>query len=229
MVNSNDKETLMIEKIDSSYPLLPLISFCSKSLDDSRPNAINMDPIDWKNKPHTFLYLLYIEKRFDGPRAGYLVYHDKEEIVAGAGWYSSDWDTNIFVASRMYTIPGQLKGLSLKDANSTNDLVYSLEDFCIKDGYLGGCHTTELYNEHLVDRSIKINDKSRYPDYHNVTETISGRTLITKEFRKANVRMRSLKKIGPYLIKNTNQLIFYSLYDPTYEEEFLEKLNTCQS
>jgi hypothetical protein len=37
MVNSNDKETLMIEKIDSSYPLLPLISFCSKSLDDPRP------------------------------------------------------------------------------------------------------------------------------------------------------------------------------------------------
>jgi hypothetical protein len=55
----------MIEKIDSSYPLLPLISFCSKSLDDIRPNAINMNPIDWENKSYTFLYLLYIEKRFD--------------------------------------------------------------------------------------------------------------------------------------------------------------------
>ena len=219
----------MIEKIDSSYPLLPLIEFCSNSLGDLRPNAINMDPIDWKNKSHTFLYLLYVEKRFDGPRAGYLLYRDKGEIVAGVGWYPSNWDNNIYVISRLYTIPGHLKGLSLKEASSPNDLLFAAEDFCVRAGFLGVCHTTELYNVSLVDRSVKLNDKSRYPDYHNVTETISGRVLITKEFRKPNVRMRTVKKIGPYFIKNTNQLIFYGLFDPTYEEEFLEKLNTCQN
>lgn len=211
----------MIQCINSSYPLLPLLQFCNYSLEDTRPNAINMDPIDWENKNHTFLYCLYKEKRFDGPNSGYLVNIVNGEIVAGHGWYPSDWDNNIYVTSRLYTIPGYLKGLSVNNASNCNDLVWAVEDYAIQQGYKGGCFTFEKHNEYLADKSIRINNPKKYPDYRKVV--VNG--IVKAEYRKPGIRMREQKKIGPFIIKNTEQFVMYHLFDETYEKELIRKIN----
>jgi hypothetical protein len=68
-------------RIDSSYPLEELIEFCKNAESDTRPGAKNMDYVDWENKPHTFLYLLYKEKRFDGEYGGYIICKENEQIM----------------------------------------------------------------------------------------------------------------------------------------------------
>ena len=175
-----------------------------------------MDPIDWENKPHTFLYLLYKEKRFDGPKAGYAIYTEGKEIVAGMGWYPSDWDDNIYVQSRAYTIPGYLKNTSVKNAPLTNGLTWFIEDNTMLQGYKGGCTSVEAYNKKIIDTAIKLNTPNRYPLYRK-----SGRI----EYREPGVRMRQQKYAGKYNIKNTEQHVMYFLFDPTYEQEFIRKIN----
>ena len=210
----------MIQKIDSSYPLVPLYNYCLKSLDDKRPNAVNMDPIDWENKPHTFLYLLYKEKRFDGPKSGYLLYYKQGEIVAGTGWYPSDWDDNMFVQTRAYVTPGHLKNLSTKNAILTNDLMFYIEDCAIKQGYKGGIVSVEKYNKHIIDLGLKLNNPSRYPLYRK--EEKDG--IILKEWREPCVRMREGFYAGLYNIRNTEQHVYYQLFDKGYKDQFLEKI-----
>jgi len=212
----------LIQVINSAYPLLPLLQFCQHATTDSRPNAVNMDPIDWENKPHTFLYLLYKERRFDGPKAGYVIYIKGKEIVAGIGWYPSDWDDNIYVQCRAYTVPGTIKGLGMNSTYLTNDLTYFMEDVTISQGYKGCCQSVEKYNKKLIDSAIKINDPKRYPLYHKIT---MSNGIVTSEYREPGVRMRERKYAGLYNIKNTEQHVMYFLYDPAYEKELLRKLN----
>lgn len=211
----------MIYKIDSSYPIQPILEFCSKSLGDERPNAINMDPINWENKSNTLLYVLYKEKRFDGPKAGYLIYTENQQIVAGMGWYPSDWDANVFVQSRAYTIPGYLKNVSVRNAPLTNDLTWFMEDATISQGYKAGCVTVEKYNKKIIDTSIKLNDKTRFPLYRK--EVLDG--VVVREWREPCIRMRQQKYAGLYNIRNTEQHVMYYLYEPDYEKEFLRKIN----
>jgi len=206
----------LIQVINSAYPLLPLLEFCQHAIEDKRPNAVNMDPIDWENKPHTFLYLLYKERRFDGPKAGYVIYIKGKEIVAGIGWYPSDWDDNIYVQSRAYTIPGYLKNVSVSNAPLTNDLTWFMEDTTMLQGYKGGCTSVEVYNKKIIDTAIKLNTPERYPLYQKVNRV---------EYREPGVRMRQQKYAGKYTIKNTEQHVMYFLFDPTYEQEFIRKIN----
>ena len=193
-----------------------MLQFCQHSIDDERPNAVNMDPIDWENKPNTLLYLLYKEKRFDGPKAGYLIYIEDKEIVAGMGWYESDWDSNVYVQARAYTIPNYLKNVSVRNAPLTNDLTWLLEDSAMSQGYKGGCVSVEKYNKKIIDTAIRINDPSKYPEYQRI-----GRI----EYRKPGVRMRQQKYAGLYNIRNTEQHVMFHLFDREYEKEFLRKIN----
>jgi len=211
----------MIQLINSSYPKHLILDFCAKSIGDTRPNAANMDPVDWENKPNTLMYLLYIEKRFDDPKAGYLIELEHGNIVAGHGWYPSDWDKNIYVESRAYTIPGRLKGLNVASASNTNLLTYLIEDIAITQGYLGGCVSLETYNESLADRGITLNNPTRYPLYRK--EVKNG--IVVKEWREPGIRMRQSYKCGPFNIKNTEQFVYYYLFDTTYKKEFLRKIN----
>jgi len=213
----------MIQIVNSSFPLLHMLEFCSNAIGDDRPNAVNMDPIDWENKPHTLLYLLYKEKRFDGPRAGYAIKTEGGRIVTGHGWYPSDWDSNIYVQSRAYQVPGYLrsKGLGLTASAITSELFFVLEDCAIQQGYLGGTVTLEHYNESFLHKGVKLNDPSRYPEY---SEERKG-NLIVKQYRKPGVRMRQSKMCeGTYLIRNAEQFVYYYLFDWTYEKQFLENL-----
>jgi len=215
----------MLQLIDSTFPLNIMLEFCKQSIGDKRPNAVNMDPIDWGTKPNTLLYLLYKEKRFDGPKSGYLIYINTNKIVAGMGFYPSDWDKNIFVQSRAYTVPGHLKGLGVKNATLTNDLTWFMEDVTINAGYKGGCVSFEEYNKKLLDACIRINNPNKYSNYKKVL--VDG--IVKEEYRDTGKRMREQKYAGVFKIKNILQHVMYYLYTPTYEEEFLEKLNTCQN
>ena len=218
----------MLQLINSFYPIDLVLEFCKASIGDSRPNATNMDTIDWEKKSHTLLYCLYVEERFDDPRNGYIVNIEDGKIVSGLGFYTSDWDDNIYIERRGYTVPGSLKGLSLKDAINTNSMRFAIEDCSIGRGFLGGITTFERYNEHILDKSIKINDKSRYPEYSNEVVLINDRKLIIKEFRKPGVRMRQLKKVGPFIHKGCEQVGMYHLFDNNYEDEFLKKLSVLK-
>ena len=180
-----------------------------------------MDPIDWETKTHTFLYLLYKEKRFDGRKAGYVVYIENGEIVAGIGWYPSDWDDNIYVQCRAYTVPGTIKGLGKFNTYLTNELTYAMEDVTIAQGYKGGCVSVEKYNKKIIDTAIRINDPSRYSDYKKIERD----GLVIAEYRNDNIRMRQRKYAGLYNIRNAEQHVMYYLYDPSYEQEFLRKIN----
>lgn len=175
-----------------------------------------MDPINWEIKSHTLLYLLYKEKRFDGPKAGYVVYVKNDNIVAGIGWYPSDWDDNIYVQCRAYTIPGNIKGLGMYNTYLTNELTYFMEDTTMQQGYKGGCVSVEKYNKKIIDTAIRINDPKRYPEYQKIGNV---------EYREPGIRMRERKYAGLYNIRNTEQHVMYFLFDPTYEKEFLRKIN----
>ena len=93
-------------RIDSNYPIEEMLEFCKESQNDTRPGAVNMDFVDWENKPHTLLYLLYKEKRFDGPTNGYVMCKKEGRIVCGHGFYVSEIDRMVCMGCRTYTVPG---------------------------------------------------------------------------------------------------------------------------
>ena len=210
----------MIMVINSSYPLWQLLSFCESSIGDKRPNAVNMDPINWENKPHTFLYCMYKEKRFDGPKAGYLVKIHNNQIVAGMGWYPSDLDSNIYALCRAYTKPGYLQGLSVKNAVMTNEMQFAIEDTAIGQGYKGGCISVESYNKKKLDNMIAVNNPKRYPEYRK----IENNGIVIKEYREPGIRMRQMFYAGKYYIRGAEQHLCYHLFDTEYKKEFTEKI-----
>lgn len=205
----------MIAVINSTFSKLKIIEFCLNALEDKRPNAVNMDPIDWENKPHTLMYCLYKEKRFDGPKSGYLIKIVNGEIVAGMGWYPSDLDSNIYALCRAYTAPNFLKGLSVNNAAMTNEMQFAIEDYAMAQGYKGGCISVEEYNKKALDKMISVNDISRYPLYQKVGKI---------EYREPGVRMRQRKYAGMFHIRNSNQHLCYHLFDSEYEQTFLENI-----
>lgn len=71
-----------------------LFNFCKRNYTND-PIFQNYDVNDWENKPHTLLYLLYKEKRFD--ECGYGVYIKDDEIIAGSGMYRSELHPDVFV------------------------------------------------------------------------------------------------------------------------------------
>ena len=96
-----------LEKIDSRYPIEKILPFCEESIGDARPGASNMNPADWENNKASFLYLLYIEKRYNGKGNGYIIYKKNDRILCGSGFSASDIDENItHLSSRSYTVPG---------------------------------------------------------------------------------------------------------------------------
>ena len=62
----------IVERVTSKYPIEKIMPFCEAAIDDPRPAAINMRPDNWQNSPHSLLYCIYTEKRYDD-RAGYYI------------------------------------------------------------------------------------------------------------------------------------------------------------
>ena len=93
--------------VDSNnVDLNKLIVFCKDAIDDSIPGSVNLDTVNWENKPHTLLHTLIKEKRFNSEsRSNYLLLEKGDHYIAGSGFYPLKNDHNVCILStRTYVI-----------------------------------------------------------------------------------------------------------------------------
>lgn len=199
-----------LERIDSSYPLEKILPFCRDAIDDARPGAENMSPEEWGKKPHTFLYLLYIEKRFDGPKSGYIICKENDKIICGQGFYLSEIDNMVCCGVRSYTILGE------NCVNTHGDIKDMVFDIAKEAGARGCFFSFNEYNKRYVDGYIKINDP------HNFSTSYQDEQ--GQWWSKQGRKIHPFSAYGPILLKGTKQWIIYHLWDQTQEQQLLEEL-----
>ena len=197
-------------RIDSSYPLAELIEFCKNSDLDSRDGAKNMDYVDWEDKPHTFLYLLYKEKRFDGALSGYVICKENEQIICGQGFYLSEIDNMICCGVRSYTIPEK------NCASTHGDIKDMIYDYAKTSGAIGCFYSFNEYNKRYVDGYIKVNEPSNYKSSY----IDDNGQWWSKNGRKIHLH----DSYGPIRLKDTKQWIIYHLFRPSDKISILEQL-----
>lgn len=212
----------VVERVTSSYPIEKIMPFCEASVGDERPAAINIRPTNWENSPNSLLYCLYKEKRYDY-RGGYYIYRENGNIVAGHGYYPFEEDENIYVQSRVYSVPSYKKNLS-KEMTISNQLGTLIADKAMTEGYLGGIITLEEYNSELADKIVRITDTKRYPNYYYDTEIFNGMVCKVRHYKDVGLRTQPMKKYGLCTIKNVRQIVLYHLFDESYENKFREIL-----
>lgn len=198
-------------EVDSSSPIDDVMQLCQKSLLDSRPGARNLDPIDWESKPYSLLYLIYIEKRFDGLGGKYILYKEGDDILAGAGYCKSPFDENIIhVQIRSYGVPD--RNLNFAQSYFTTIGLETSK----KQGFKGGIIS---FNEYNLKYQEKIYRTNRPENYKHYFQTPDGR-----HWAREGSEIFPGTKYGPILLNNTKQWITYYLWDESYEPEFLVKL-----
>ena len=215
-----------VERVTSKYPIEKLMNFCEAAKHDERPAAINIRAENWENSPNTLLYCLYKDKRYDD-RAGYYIYRENGVILSGHGYYPFDEDPNIYVQSRLYSIPSHKQSLS-KNTTTSNMLGSHIADVALTQGYLGGIITLEEYNSKLADKIVRITDPSRYPNYYYDTDIINGIVCKVRHYKDLDLRTQPMKKYGICNIKGTRQIVLYHLFDESYRNELINKLKSIQ-
>jgi len=202
-------------RIDSNYPIEEMLEFCKESQNDTRPGAVNMDFVDWENKPHTLLYLLYKEKRFDGPTNGYVMCKKEGRIVCGHGFYVSEIDRMVCMGCRTYTVPG------INCHALQGDIKDFIFDIARENGMAGFFISMNEYNKRFVHGYNKINDPANFKTSFR-DET--GQWWARKD-----------RKISPTVpcdfpinLKNVKQWIIYHLWDSSYENQLKAKLKTLE-
>lgn len=202
-------------RIDSNYPIEEILEFCKESQNDKRPAAVNMDFVDWENKPHTLLYLLYKDKRFDGPANGYVICKKDGRIVCGQGFYVSEIDRMVYMGSRTYTVPG------INCHALQGDLKDFIFDTARENGMAGIFTSMNEYNKRFVDGYIKINDPANF------------KTSFCDEngqwwARKDRKITPSVPYPSPIKLNYVKQWIIYHLWDSSYETQLKAKLKTLE-
>jgi hypothetical protein len=205
----------MIERIDSTTPIEKIIGYCNASIGDERPGSVNMDPVDWENKPHTFLHCLYKEKRYDLPSGAYFVYIEDNKVVMGEGF--STWNINSSVAlfcSRAYTVP---EFQSHRSARMRNALTAACGDLAFELGFKSFFITANEYNKRILERVIHLTN----PEINRA--------------KKDGLRYR--KSEGHYfywpftlfqnlvMINQTKQWVLYHAFNE--DEKYNEELKQC--
>lgn len=197
----------MFEQIDSTYPIDQLLPFCNHAIDDPRPGATNMSPINWENTRSSFLHALYVQKRYDGLGNGYILYRRDGEILCGGGYHESNIDSHMtHLSSRSYTIPG------MQLARAHGDIHTIAIDRSIEAGRYGAINTANEFNKRLLGY-LAINDPSNYPKYYYEDG---------KHFGKPNFRIHpyTLPDNGPFKINYTKQWMLYMIWNEHYKETF---------
>ena len=197
-------------RIDSSYPIEDLVEFCKNADLDSRDGARNMEYDDWENKPHTFLYLLYNEKRFDGESNGYVICKEDEQIVCGQGFYLSEIDKMICCGVRSYTIPEK------NCATTHGDIKDMMYDYAKTLGAIGCFYSFNEYNKQYIDRYTRVNN----PVNHVSSYVDANGQWWSKDGRKIHQQ----KSYGPVRLKDTKQWISYHLFNSAEQPFLLEQL-----
>jgi hypothetical protein len=203
-----------LEKIDSSYPLEKILPFCEASLGDPRPGAENMSPVGWEKNKSSFLYLLYVEKRYNGNGNGYIIYKKDGRILCGSGFSVSDIDEKMtHLSSRSYTVPGvtfpRVQG-------AIHDLAV---DISMENGRFGAFSSMNEYNYRLCPRYIEINDPINHPGYFMENG---------KHFAKPGVRIHPMQSDGPFKIRGAKQWIGYMIWNEEHRESFLQTLESIK-
>jgi hypothetical protein len=216
-----------VERVTSKYPIEKLMDFCEAAKHDDRPAAINIRAENWENSPNTLLYCLYKDKRYDD-RAGYYIYRENGVILSGHGYYPFDEDPNIYVQSRLYSIPSHKKSLS-KNTTTSNMLGSHIADVALTQGYLGGIITLETYNSALADKIVRITNPERYPNYYYDTDIINGIVCKVRHYKDLDLRTQPMKKYGICNIKQTKQIVLYHLFDDSYRDELFKKLDSIRA
>jgi hypothetical protein len=218
----------MVERVTSRYPIEKLLPLCEEAIHDDRPAAINMRAEDWENRPNTLLHCIYKQKRYDD-RAGYYIYRENGKIVAGHGYYPFDEDPNMYVQSRVYSVPSHIKALGRDKMTTSNQLGSLIADKALTEGYIGGIITLEEYNSELADKIVRITDPKRYPNYYYDTELINGRVCKPRHYKDCGLRTQPMKKYGTCIIKGTRQIVLYHLFDDSYKDELFKILDKIRA
>lgn len=216
MIVCDNKSTVgFMIRIDSNYPIEEIIEFCKESQNDTRPGAINMDFVEWESKPHTLLYLLYKEKRFDGPTNGYVICKKDNRIVCGQGFYASEINRMVCIASRSYTVPG-INYYALQ--GDIKDFILDI----VKENNMAGCFISmNEYNKRFVNGYTKINDpanfKTSFCDENGQWWTRKNRKITPP-----------VAYHSPIILNHVKQWIVYHLWDFSYEIQLKAKLKTIE-
>lgn len=218
----------IVERVTSRYPIEKLLPLCEEAIHDDRPAAINMRAEDWENRPNTLLHCIYKQKRYD-ERAGYYIYRENGKIVAGHGYYTFDEDPNMYVQSRVYSIPSHTKPIGKDKMTTSNQLGSLIADKALTEGYIGGIITLEEYNSELADKIVRITDPSRFPNYYYDTQLIHGRVCKPRHYKDYGLRTQPMKKYGTCIIKGTKQIVLYHLFDESYKDELFNKLDKIRA
>lgn len=188
-----------------------LLNFCESAVADNRDAAVNMDPVDYENKPHTLLYKLYVEKVFDS--GGYGLYIENEQVLGGSGYYASSWHPDLYVyAVRSYTPPNMFKKYSM------SDMMYEQMELIKNRG--GNCCmiTWNEYNIPLMNRFLYVNQ----PENHKYSFCENGLW-----YRKTGVRIQPHQLLEfPVTYNYTKQWVTYIMFDQKFESEFTSILST---
>lgn len=201
-------------RIDSSYPIDKILPFCNHAINDSRPGAANMTPIDWENNTASFLYLLYHEKRYDGLGNGYIVYIENDQILCGGGFSVSDIDPYMtHLSSRSYTIPGIMLPRVHGDIHTMSI------DISMEEGRYGAFSSVNEYNKKLFYGYGKVNDPKSYPNYYYENG---------KHYGKPGFRIHPMEPAGPVMLKGTKQWMQYMIWNEEHRSEFLAILESIK-
>jgi hypothetical protein len=201
-------------RLDSSYPIDKILPFCNHALNDTRPGAANMTPIDWENNPASFLYLLYKEKRYDGEGNGYIIYTEDDHILCGSGFSVSDIDPYMtHLSSRSYTVPGVFLPMVHGD-------IFSMSvDISMEEGRHGAFSSVNEYNKKLFYGYGKLNDPKNFPTY----EFKDG-----KHYARPGVRIHPMEPFGPVMLKGTRQWMQYMIWNEAHRASFLSVLESIR-
>jgi hypothetical protein len=204
-------------RIDSSYPIEEILEFCRESQDDPREGAANMDFIDWENKPHTLLHLLYKEKRFDGPANGYVIYKKDGRIICGQGFYASEIDRMVCMGSRSYTV----QNIGINCYAIHGDIKDFTFEVARENGMAGFFISMNEYNKRFVDGYNKINDPANF------------KTSFCDEngqwwARKDRKISPTVPYHSPIKLNHVKQWIIYHLWDPSYKDQLYANLKSLE-
>lgn len=208
----------MIEKIDSTYPVDEIIDFCKAAIDSDVPATKNLEYQNWDVKPHTLLYTLYKEKRFDGHKSGYFIYKKHGEVVAGSGFYPCDLDNNIYCQTRSFAI---------KKTIDFHKLSFATSDYCFWQGYKGGIITYEPHNKKYAEKLVNVQNKHTKNVYYK--KHILNNRVYQHTYKKQGTRCLPLELCDfSIMYRNCEQIITYHLFDENYKQELIQNLEKAR-
>jgi len=203
----------MIVRVNSHYPIEDMIEFCNAAIDIKKPATINLETDDWENNPHTLLYALYIERRYDGDRSGYLVCRENDKVVAGAGWSPCVIDPQMYVQSRSFVV------------NSMNfhRLSFAISDYAFYSQYKGGVLTFEPHNYEFMMRLVDLQAAHAFDPYYE-KDRVCGR-VFRHTYKKQKTRCLPLMLYpAPVNYRYCKQFLVAHFFDENYRETFVRKV-----